>query len=96
MHVMERDRTEERIDRLEIRVDAGFRSVDERFEQIDRRFEKIDDRFEKVNAEFVAVRKEIKEGFESQQRTMFQGALMLCGTMLAGFGGIAGLIAAAV
>ena len=99
MAVMEKSRTEERIDELSAKVDWGFEVVEKRFEQVDRRFEevdrkldKIDDRFDKVdarferiddrfgevNAEFVAVRKEMKEGFEKLNRTMiwFAGILI--------------------
>jgi len=107
MHVMERDRTEERIDRLEgeirefrVETNARFERVDDRFDNVTAEFvavrKEMKDGFEKLIAEFTAVRKEIKEGFESQQRTMFQGALMLCGTMAAGFATIAGSIVAVV
>lgn len=76
MAVMERDRTEERIDELSARVDRGF-------EQVDKRFEKIDERFEAVTAEFVAVRKETKEGFDKLNRTLIWFAAILIVTLVA-------------
>jgi hypothetical protein len=64
MAVMERDRTEERIDRLEGEI-REFRA-------------ETNARFDKVNEEFVAVRKEMKDGFDKLNRTMvwFCGILL--------------------
>ncbi len=107
MHVMERSRSEERIDELSLRVDRGFEVIDRRFERLEaeirefradttRRFEKIDERLEQVNEEFVAVRREMKEGFESQQRLLLQGIVGICASIVAGFGAVAGVLAAVV
>jgi hypothetical protein len=80
MHVMARDSwTDQRLDDLNARVDRGF-------EQVDKRFERVED-------EFKDVRREMKEGFESLQRSMLQAVIALTVGMLAGFGGLAGLIA---
>ena len=72
MAVMERDRTEQRIDRLEGEL-REFRA------ETNARFDKVDARFENVSAEFVAVRKEMKEGFDKLNRTMiwFSGVLLV-------------------
>lgn len=103
MHIMERSRSEGRIDELSIRVGRGFTEVDRCFGEVDRRLdkvdrhlEKIDERFEGVGREFVAVRREMKEGFENQQRLLLQGIVGICASIVAGFGAVAGVLAAVV
>ncbi len=38
----------------------------------------------------------MKEGFENQQRLMLQGIIGICASIVAGFGAVAGVIAAVV
>lgn len=76
------------------RVDKRLDAIDKRFDKIDERFDKIDERFEKVDEEFVAVRNEMKAGFESQHRIMVQGIIGISATIMAGFGAVAGVLAA--
>jgi DNA anti-recombination protein RmuC len=93
MQTMRESWTDERLDDLNATVDRGFARVDERFQRVDERFDKVDERFERVNEEFKAVRLEMKEGFEAINGRMVQAVVAVCVGMLAGFGGLAGLIA---
>ncbi len=95
MHVMERDHTEQRITELNEKVDWGFEQVDKRFERVEARLDKIDERFETVTNEFVAVRREMKEGFEKQdlrfdslQRANLMTLVTLSGCMITGFASV--------
>ena len=85
-----------RIEKRFDEVDQRFEKIDERFEKIDQRFEKSDERFQGIGAEFVAVRREMKEGFESQTRMMVYGIVATCASIVAGFGAVAGIVAAAI
>ncbi|HVY97207.1 MAG TPA: hypothetical protein VHA54_09645 [Solirubrobacterales bacterium] len=96
-----------RIDELGLRVDQRFDAVDQRFEQVDKRFERLeaelrefrvetDRKLGKVNEEFVAVRREMKEGFEAQRRLLIYGIVGTCASIVAGFGAVAGVLAAVV
>ena len=92
MAVMEREswtdaRLEDRFEHLggeirEFRVETNrrFEQVDRRFEQVDKRFERIEERF---GAEFVAVRREMKEGFDKLNRTLIWFAAILVVTLVA-------------
>lgn len=94
MELMSRESwTDERLDDLNGRVSDGFRQVDERFRQIDKRFEQVDRRFERVEDEIKDLRTEMNARFDSMQRSMMQAVVALSVGMLAGFGGLAGLIA---
>jgi hypothetical protein len=78
--------TDERLDDLSSRVDDGFRGVRAEFRD--------------VRAEMQAMRSETNARLDAMdarldgiQRAMIYGFVSLTGAMLAGFGGIAGLIA---
>jgi chromosome segregation ATPase len=86
MQTMRESWTDERLDDLNERVSDGFQQVDKRFEQIDKRFERVED-------EIKDLRKEMNARFDSMQRSMMQAVVALSVGMLAGFGGLAGLIA---
>jgi archaellum component FlaC len=87
------DRRFEQVDKRFEQVDRRFEQVDKRFEQVDKRFDEIDRRFEKVNDEFVAVRREMKEGFESLHKAIIQVLITMVTFMAAGFSGLIVLIA---
>ncbi len=100
MEAMRQSWTDDRLDDLNVKVDRGFaqvdkqfEAVDKRFEQVDKRFDEIDRRFEKVNDEFVAVRREMKEGFETLHRAIIQVLITMVTFMAAGFSGLIVLIA---
>jgi hypothetical protein len=81
MHLMRESWTDARLD--------DFRSdVDRRFDEVDRRFDKVDERFDKVEGEIRELRTEIKNGFESIQRSMVQGVVGLSAAFIAGFAAI--------
>lgn len=61
-----------KVDRLSERVDRLWERVDRLSERVDRRFDAVDRRFERVEDEFVAVRREMKEGFEGLHKTIIQ------------------------
>jgi hypothetical protein len=79
MELMRESWTDERLDDLNERVSEGFRRVDARFE--------------KVEGEIKDLRQEMNARFDSMQRAMMQAVVALSVGMLAGFGGLAGLIA---
>jgi hypothetical protein len=92
--------TDERLDDLTKHMDRGFDRVDARFERVegsihelraemDRRFDKVDARFDQVDARS----ERLDARLDSIQRTMALGAIAMSGAFLAGFGGIAALIA---
>jgi len=72
MEAMRQSWTDDRLDDLNLKVDRLSDRVDRGFEAVDRRFEAMDRRFERVEDEFVAVRKEIKEGFDGLHKTLIQ------------------------
>jgi hypothetical protein len=71
--------TDERLDDLAVRMDRGFERVDRDIRDL--RGE-VNTRFDRVDARF-----------ESLERAMMQAVVALSVGMLAGFGGLAGLIA---
>jgi hypothetical protein len=79
MQTMRESWTDERLDDLNDRVSEGFRQVDARFER--------------VEGEIKDLRKEMNARFDSMRRSMMQAVIALSVGMLAGFGGLAGLIA---
>ena len=96
-----------RIDQRFDQVDQRFDQVDQRFEQVDKRFDQVDQRFERVEAEaralrvemrteFVALRGEMKGGFElvdARFDAMHRLLIQFCGLMSAAlFGVIASLV----
>jgi hypothetical protein len=93
MEAMAQEWTDGRLDDLSKKVDQGFARVDRSFEQVGRRFEKVDadirDLRLEMRTEFTAMRSEIG----AIQRTMVQGFIALTAAMLAGFGGLAALLA---
>ncbi len=107
MELMSESWTDGRLDDLNDRIGEGFRQVDERFRQVDERFRQVDERFRQVDERFNRVEGEIKDvrqevkelrqemnaRFDSMQRSMMQAVVALSVGMLAGFGGLAGLIA---
>ena len=79
MEAMREAWTDERLDDLADRMDQGFDRVDRDIRDL--RGE-MNDRFNRVDARF-----------DSMQRSMMQAVVALSVGMLAGFGGLAGLIA---
>jgi hypothetical protein len=96
MQTMRESWTDERLDDLNSKVDRGFDRVDARFDRVDARFERVDDRFERVDADIQSLRGEMNARFDTIQRTMVLGVIALTTGMLAGFGGLAALIATQV
>jgi hypothetical protein len=79
MEAMVQEWTDGRLDELSKKVDRGFERVD-----VDIRDLRLE-----MRTEFTAVRSEIG----AIQRTMVQGFIALTAAMLAGFGGLAALLA---
>lgn len=87
------DRGFAEVDMRFVEVDRRFAEVNRRFDEVDRRFGEVDRRldeikefqiqtnrrFELINAEFVALRGEMKNGFDRLHRTM----LGFCGSLFA-------------
>jgi len=67
------------------RLDDFAAHVDQRFDAVDKRLDRIEDRLEQGFARFDA-------RFDSVQRAIAYGAIVLTGGMLAGFSGILVLI----
>lgn len=96
MSLMTESTTDERIESFRREVDhrfeavnARFEAVDQRFDQVNQRFDAMDQRFDRVEAglrehraEFVAIRKEIKAGFDSMNRTLFGAAVLVVVTLI--------------
>jgi hypothetical protein len=96
----------EQVDLRFAQVDQRFEQIDQRFEQVDQRFEQIDHRFDRVESElrmlrvdtkneFVALRGEMKAGFERMEGRLderFDGLhrlmIQFCGLMLAALIGL--------
>jgi archaellum component FlaC len=103
MEAMREAWTDERLDHFRARVDERFDRVDERFDEVDRRFEEVDRRFDRVESDIRELRSEVRgirsemhEGFKSMQRMMLYGVIALSTAIVAGFGGMAGLLAVLV
>lgn len=78
--------TDERLD--------GFRErVDERFDRVDERLGRVEKRLDRVEDDIKTLNREMNARFDSMQRSMMQAVVALSVGMLAGFGGLAGLIA---
>jgi chromosome segregation ATPase len=93
MELMRESWTDERLDDLNEKVGEGFARVDGRFEQVDRRFERVEDEIKDLRSEMNARFDTVNERLDSMQRSMMQAVVALSVGMLAGFGGLAGLIA---
>jgi len=74
MHLMRESWTDARLD--------DFRA------DVDRRFDEVDKRFDKVEGEIRELRSEMKNGFESINRTMVHGVVALSASFIAGFAAI--------
>jgi hypothetical protein len=103
---MQESPTEKRLDRLEAKVDGGFTLVDERSDRVDERFVQMDKRFDRMELElrrhgneFVALRAEIKVGFERMEerfdersdathRLLVQVSASLLGTVILASAGL--------
>jgi len=79
MAVMRETWSDERLDDLNGRVSDGFRRVDEDFRE--------------VRGEIRDLHSEMNARFDSMKRTMTQGFIALSAAFVAGFVGLAGLIA---
>jgi hypothetical protein len=107
------DRGFERVDHRFERVDDQFKLIDERFERVDERFKRVDERFVQVEQrldrielelrahgnEFIALRKELKAGFERMEerfdersdathRLLVQVSASLLGTVILASAGL--------
>jgi chromosome segregation ATPase len=90
MEAMRESWTDGRLDDLNGRIDQRFDQVDRRFDQVDQRFDRVeaDARALRVEmkTEFVAVRGEMKAGFElvdARFDAMHRLLVQFCGLMLA-------------
>lgn len=79
MQTMRESWTDERLDDLNRRVNEGF--------------DRVDGDIGELRGEIRELRTEMNARFDSMQRTMVQTTVGLCVGMLAGFGGLAALIA---
>jgi archaellum component FlaC len=103
MEAMRESWTDERLDHFRARVDERFDRVDERFDDVDRRFKEVDRRLGRIEFEMREMRGEIggmrgeiggiHDRLDSMQRMMFHGVIALSASIVAGFGGMAGLLA---
>jgi hypothetical protein len=89
MEAMRESWTDERLDHFRARVDERFDDVDRRFKEVDRRFVEVDRRLGRIETEMG----KIAETLGAMQRTMVHGVIALSAAIVAGFGGMAGLIA---
>ena len=77
--------TDERLDHFSARVD-------ERFDDVDRRLGRIEFEMRETRTEIGGIRARL----DSMQRMMFHGVIALSAAIVAGFGGMAGLLAVVV
>jgi chromosome segregation ATPase len=96
MEALRESWTDERLDHFRARVDERFDRVDERFEEVDRRFDRIGSDIREMRSEIRELRSEMSQGFKAIQRMMLYGVIALSTAIVAGFGGMAGLLAALV
>lgn len=82
MEAMRESWTDERLDHFRARVD-------ERFEEVDRRLGRIEFEMREMRTEIGR----INDRLDSMQRTMVHGVIALSAAIVAGFGGMAGLLA---
>jgi hypothetical protein len=93
MEAMRQSWTDERLD--DFRADVGRRfdkfgaDGDRRFDAVDRRFDHVEKRFDKVDARF----DRMDDRLDSMGRIMIFGFIAMTSAMLAGFGGIAAVLA---
>lgn len=85
--------TDDRLDDFRRDVDRRFDAVDKRFDTVDRRFDQVHEEIKGLQAEMKRGFERVDERFERQQRLMVQVAVAMTTAFLAGFGGIAALIA---
>jgi hypothetical protein len=81
--------TDERLDDFRGEVNRRFDGVDQRLGEVDRRFDKVDRRFDKVDVEL----QRMNDRLDTMGRVMIQGFVAMTGAIVAGFGGMAALIA---
>lgn len=89
MEAMRESWTDERLDHFRAQVDERFDRVDERFDEVDRRLGRVEFEMREMRTEMGGINARL----DSMQRTMFHGVIALTAAMIAGFGGMAGLIA---
>lgn len=102
--------TDERLDDFGKHVDHRFDAVDHRFDAVDHRFDEVDRRLDEVDRRFDRVEDQIRDSrseasarfektdtrLDSIQRTMVQAAIVMTGSILAGFAAICAVIAMVV
>lgn len=96
MEAMRKSWTDERLDHFKARVDERFDDVDRRFKEVDRRLGRIEFEMREMRGEIGGMRGEIggiHDRLDSMQRMMFHGVIALSASIVAGFGGMAGLLA---
>ena len=108
METMREAWTDQRLDDLAERMDGGFDRVDRdlrdlrtemdsRFGRVDRDIRdlrtEMDSRFEKFESEVDSRFDRVDDRLDSVQRSILFGAFTMTGGFLAGFGGLAALIA---
>jgi len=89
MEAMRKSWTDERLDHFSARVD-------ERFDEVDRRLGRIEFEMREMRKEIGGTNirvDSINERLDSMQRMMFHGVIALSAAIVAGFGGMAGLLA---
>jgi tetrahydromethanopterin S-methyltransferase subunit G len=89
MEAMRESWTDERLDDLNEKVDRHFEEVRRRFDGVERRLDLADERFARLGDGLVRV----NDRLDSIQRSMAHLAVGLTAGMLAGFGGMATLLA---
>ncbi|HET9677002.1 MAG TPA: hypothetical protein VFP21_05810 [Solirubrobacterales bacterium] len=97
MAVMAREAwTDERMDDLKENVNQRFDEVDKRFDrfegEVKARFDKVDKRFDRVEGDIRELQRDMKQGFESMQRTMIIGFVTVFSSIAASL--VAAVIAA--
>ncbi|HET6998614.1 MAG TPA: hypothetical protein VFI03_08490 [Solirubrobacterales bacterium] len=67
MELMQASPTEKRLDDLDRKVEHGFERVDERFAHVELRLDRIELELRAHGKEFVALRNDMKAGFERME-----------------------------
>jgi chromosome segregation ATPase len=103
MEAMRQSWTDDRLDSLNEKVERRFDEVDRRFDEVERRFDEVDRRIDEIREDFREARALIastaeatQNRLETIQRSMIYLSVSLTAGMLAGFGGMAALLAARV
>jgi hypothetical protein len=78
------------------RLDALNGKVDRRFDEVNQRFDRVEGAVKDLRVEMNEMRSELNDRIDGLQRSIVYLAVGLTGGMLAGFGGMATLLATQV